>query len=310
MTRASVVIPSRAGAARLPRLLRALLAQSGTDPEVIVVLDGDIDGSTAVLEQWRDRLDLTAVVFPENRGRSAALNAGFSAASGDVLIRCDDDLEPGPHYVRHHLQAHTAGPVGVIGLYRNIYPDSPYARVYGRGADEAFRTAAYATPPAQLFRYWAGNVSTTRAVFEAVGGYDETYRSYGWEDVDWGYRLHRLGVPIVLSEPLETDHHIPSTTTAIRSKRAYLAGAARRTFEALHGPQALGFVGSPSGVWGACVRGASRVDTEPGIARWAAATDRLLPLLPAPLGRKLVALSVESASLAGYRRPDPDRTRL
>ena len=44
MTRGSVVIPSRGGAERLPRILAALVAQQGSDWEAVVVLDGDIDG--------------------------------------------------------------------------------------------------------------------------------------------------------------------------------------------------------------------------------------------------------------------------
>ena len=84
---ASIVVPSFRCADRLPQLLDSLAAQDAAPSfEVIVVVDGVDDGSVALLEN-ESRLDARSIVFPENRGRVAALNAGFEAARGDVLIR-------------------------------------------------------------------------------------------------------------------------------------------------------------------------------------------------------------------------------
>ncbi|MCV5935170.1 glycosyltransferase, partial [Escherichia coli] len=74
---ASLVIPSRGGAARLPHLIDALRAQTTQDWEAIVVIDGDVDNSASVVEAARDELPIHSIVFPENRGRSAELNEGF-----------------------------------------------------------------------------------------------------------------------------------------------------------------------------------------------------------------------------------------
>lgn len=308
---ASVVVPSRGGAKRLPVLFAALTRQVTSDFEVIVVVDGDIDDSATVVETWRDRLPLRAVIFPENRGRSTALNAGFVQARGGVLIRCDDDLEPHADWVSGHIAAHAAEPpLGVIGLYRNVFPDTPYARVYGESADHALRAGAYATSPDRRWRYWAGNVSVTRQTYDRVGDYDTRYRTYGWEDVDWGYRLHRAGVPIRLIPQLETTHHSPSTSTRARAQRAFLSGAARTTFEEIHGVTAFGRLQLPHGLWGGLVRGLAARGTEPRLARMAGLVDGVLPHAPQWLGEKAVALVVEAAAIAGHQRPEPDRTIL
>lgn len=301
MTKASIVIPSRGGAERLPRLLAALAAQTHPDWEAIVVIDGDVDNSEAVVAQYA-HLPVRAIVFPENRGRVAALNAGFAAATGEVLIRCDDDLVPGPDYVRDHVSATASGERGAVGLCVNVFPDTPYARVYGREADEKHRAHAYATPQSHRFRYWAGNCSISRDLFDRVGGYDPRYRAYGWEDVDFGYRLQQLGLPIELVPSLATPHHAAATTTAGRVQRAMAAGRARWTFDVIHGEGASGPAQPDnSSAWNKLVNGLAARLTEVSAVRLARAIDAALPVLPRPVASKAVAAMVESAGVAGYR---------
>lgn len=305
---ASVVVPSRGGAQRLPRLVRAFAAQQDAPPyEVHVVLDGDVDGSTAVLERLRAEhpsVDLSWTVFPENRGRVEALNAGADATTGRILIRCDDDLEPGVHYVRDHVQAHADGPSGAVGLYLNVLEDTPYTRVYGAEQDVAHREHAYALPEGQQWRHWAGNVSVPRSVHEEIGGYDPDYRRYGWEDIDYGYRVHSAGYPVRILRKLATPHYIAAVTTQIKARRAMHGQAARETFVRKHGAEALGGVGAPSGLWGIAVRAVGAVTTERLLERTSAATDRVIDRLPKKVAKKLVALQVEGAAEAGRTHPE------
>lgn len=301
MTQASIVIPSRGGAERLPRLLTALAAQTHQNWEAIVVIDGDVDNSEAVVARYA-HMSVRSIVFPGNRGRVAALNAGFADAAGDVLIRCDDDLVPGPDYVADHVKATSAGDRGAVGLYINVFPDTPYARVYGRHADDSHRGSAYETPPNLRYRFWAGNCSVTRELYGTVGGYDTRYRAYGWEDVDFGYRLSKLGLPIELIPSLETPHHVAAVTTAIRAGRAFASGRARWTFDTIHGVGASGPARpNDSSAWNRLVNQLADQLTDERSTRLAQAVDAALPVLPALVGRKAVAAVVEASSVAGYR---------
>lgn len=302
--RASIVVPTRGGVRRLPYLFEALRAQTETSWEAIVVVDGDIDGTVELLDRMSRELPISPLVFPENRGRSAALSAGFDAATGEVLIRCDDDLRPAENYVATHVAQHGRDPVGVIGLYRNVYPETPFARAYGIARDSQFRLDAYAAPADRRWRYWAGNVSVRRDTYARVGGYDDAFRAYGWEDVDWGYRLHTAGVPVVLAPELETPHHVAATTTEIRVTRAFHSGAARRTFEAKHGTAALGAPRISPGAWNRLVDRTARRNGLAELQRLASRADRTLDRLPRRLAEKRVAWLVESAALSGKLRPE------
>ncbi|GGH62995.1 glycosyltransferase family 2 protein [Rothia aerolata] len=302
---AAVIIPTRGGAAKLHYPLDALEQQTEKDFQVIVVCDGDIDGSEEVVDSYRKRgiLNIEAIVFPENRGRVAALNAGHRAAHAHVLIRCDDDLEPAADFVEQHVRLHR-GPeeVGVVGLVRNIFPENAYSRAYGYFRDSKFREEAYASREEKRWHFWNANVSLTRSMYEKIGGYDERYRLYGWEDVDMGYMLYRAGVSIILAPELETDHHIAATTSASRATRALYSGAARATFVEKHGSHVLAET-KPNGIWGFLVRSNSRVTNEKTIHLAGKLIDSVADRLPKNIAEKLIALLVESAGYAGIKYP-------
>ena len=300
MTTASIIIPSYRGAQRLPRLLSALAAQSAKDWEAIVVIDGDMDGSEEVVAKY-SHLPIRSLVFPQNRGRVAALNAGHEAAEGDVLIRCDDDLEPAPDYVERHVANHADREQGTIGICLNVLLDNRYTAVYGAEADERVRAGAYRADDNQTWRYWAGNVSITKEVWDRIGPYDDHYQAYGWEDVDYGWRLHQAGIPIVVDPALATRHHAAAVSTLARVSRSYRSGQARRTFDEIHGPGTSGAVRPvDDSMWNQLVCSTVPHLSYRRIQALAKSLDAALPGLPAPVARKAIALLVEASGIAGY----------
>lgn len=302
-TSASIVVPSYGGADRLPVLFSTLRAQTfAGDWELVVVLDGVVDDSPAVVGAVDD-LPVRVVELPENRGRPAALNAGFAAAEGEVLIRCDDDLGVAPTFLARHVAAHDGpDPTGVIGLCHDVLPESAYARCYGRPANQRLRDAAYLLSPGDWWQYWAANCSVTRETFARVGPYDEGFRVYGWEDVDWGYRLHQQGVPVVLDPHLEVLHLAASSAASIRIRRSYQGGRARARFDRKHDLGARPAVtgGPAQRLWRAAVDTLAGAGTQERFDTWGRALDRRLDHLPGSVGARAVALLVEAASISGY----------
>ena len=70
--------------------------------EIICVDDGSTDDTWGYIEQARKRFQLIKTIrFPENRGKKAALCAGFQAARGEVLVTVDSDSVIEPEALRH-----------------------------------------------------------------------------------------------------------------------------------------------------------------------------------------------------------------
>jgi glycosyltransferase involved in cell wall biosynthesis len=65
--------------------------------EIILIDDGSNDGSWLLIEQLavKDN-NIRGIKFRRNYGKSAALNVGFEAAQGDVIITMDADLQDSP----------------------------------------------------------------------------------------------------------------------------------------------------------------------------------------------------------------------
>ena len=96
----SVVVPIYNEVESIPLLLEAIATSLATEQihyEIICVDDGSQDGSDALLKQQaQTRTDLRAVILRRNYGQTAAIAAGFSHATGKIIITLDGDLQNDP----------------------------------------------------------------------------------------------------------------------------------------------------------------------------------------------------------------------
>lgn len=96
----SIVIPLYNEDESLPELsawIQKVMLENNFTYEIILIDDGSTDNSWNVIEQLRTANDnIKGIKFQRNYGKSAALNEGFKAAKGDVIITMDADMQDSP----------------------------------------------------------------------------------------------------------------------------------------------------------------------------------------------------------------------
>jgi glycosyltransferase involved in cell wall biosynthesis len=205
----SVIVPTHNRRALLERKLRALERELG-DFEIIVVADGCADGTLEFLQNFGTQLDVQVLELP-GLGAAAARNAGVRASSGKILLFSDDDVIPRSGWILAHANAHSQKNVVAVG--RLELPTQLRDGV------------SFLGPKALWWNATGANSSMSRDLFDRAGGYDESFREYGGEDPDLGFRLLKSGANFVFLDRAVAEHWDEGFSSSLR-KKAQAAGIA------------------------------------------------------------------------------------
>lgn len=119
----SIVVPIYNEVDNIPllhRQLQSAMRPSQDSYEVIFVDDGSTDGSLELLCDLADRdRSVRVIQFRRNYGQTAAMQAGLEAASGDVIVTLDGDLQNDPTDIPMMLQKIEEGYDLVHGWRKN-----------------------------------------------------------------------------------------------------------------------------------------------------------------------------------------------
>jgi GT2 family glycosyltransferase len=196
----SVIIPVYNGGADFAKCLAGLAKLSPQPEQVIVVADGESDGS------WRqaEAAGYEVVRCGASGGPAWARNIGAERAIGEILFFIDADVVAHADVIAKVRRTFEDDPnlSAVIGSYDDE-PGSPELLAQYKNLQHHY---VHQTGGEEAFTFWAGCGAVRREVFESLGGFDASYREPSIEDIEMGYRLKAAGHRIRLRKDLQVKH--------------------------------------------------------------------------------------------------------
>lgn len=198
-TTVSVVVVSRDALANTQRCIEALRAarEEAYPMEILVVDNGSTDGSA---EWLAEQEDLQVISNSENHGAPRARNQAIPRCTGDWIAFLDNDVFVPPGWLGRALYHGAVDPcVGAVALVANRA--SKLQQVEYDGGDSPAAIDVWARKhfarktrdgvDADLFTSLA--VLVRRDVIDRIGGFDERFSPWGFEDDDLALRIRLAG---------------------------------------------------------------------------------------------------------------------
>jgi glycosyltransferase involved in cell wall biosynthesis len=171
----SVVIPARDAQQTLAQTLESLLAQTDPAWEALVIDDGSVDATSAIIADYAGRDSRFVALQSPARGVSTARNVGLSRAEGERILFLDSDDWIDPQFLAK-MNAALNADHSAVAAYCNFCRVMPDGAETPGGSDPRIKTSpfeAFARSCAAAIH----SVLVKRSAVIGVGGFDVNLRT-------------------------------------------------------------------------------------------------------------------------------------
>ena len=238
----TVIIPTFNRSAKIAGVLQALDDQIAQDFRYVVRVmdDGSTDDTAQVLSQFRPNNYEFHWQKQANTGQGGARNKLLAETDTELVVIIGDDITPSPRFLEFHRNAHLASndtKLSVLGLTswdKRAPVNTVMAHIDGIGAQQF---SYFYLKDGEYYDYrhfYTSNISTRTAFIRSLGEiFRHNFKGYGFEDIEVGLRLEKMGGRILLNRNAIAFHdHFYSVRGFCR--RQFNVGLAAQTFIDLH----------------------------------------------------------------------------
>lgn len=173
----SIVIPLYNEDESLPELaawIERVVQANNYSYEIIMIDDGSIDDSWKVIETLRSQNpNIRGIKFQRNYGKSAALNEGFKAAQGDVIITMDADMQDSPDEIPELKKMITEEGYDLVSGWKKKRYDNTLTKNI---PSKLFNAAARQSSGIKLHDFNCGLKAYRKKVVKSIEVYGEMHR--------------------------------------------------------------------------------------------------------------------------------------
>lgn len=210
-----IIIPSFNGKYLLEKHLPQVFKNTDYLNKVIIIDNGSTDGTIEWLE--KNFPEVVIVSNSSNLGFTKPVNQGVAVSDAEYLVLLNNDVRPEKGYLKNIFHFFDDEKVFAISFNEN---ESSWPQVgwdgkiqFTRGEDKnGPRYTAWASGGSAIFK---------RSIWDKLGGLNEIYAPFYWEDIDIGYRAWKSGYKIIWDNKSLVFHEHESTAKKINP--AYLS---------------------------------------------------------------------------------------
>lgn len=216
----SIIIPNYNGEdllkKNLPIVLKAVKKYKKGKVEIIIPDDPSTDNSEEVIKDFIANItdkNITGKTISNKdknqAGFSKNVNRGARLATGDILILLNSDVAPREDFLDALLPHFTDPGVFAVGCMDESIEDGQKI-LRGRGIgrwERGFLLHARGNIDSDN-TLWAGGGSSafSKKIWDKIGGLDEIYNPFYWEDIDLSYRALKSGFKIIFEKKSKVIH--------------------------------------------------------------------------------------------------------
>ena len=212
----SVIVTNWNGLKLLKKFLEKVIQNSPEAQEIILADDASTDKSLIFVKKLQIKYPkLKVITHKKNIGFSRNSNQAAKKAVGDLLVFLNNDINPHRGYIKNSLK-HFRDPK-VIGVGFSELGHENYGSIYWKNGYIQLRPGY--SKKTHISAWVSGGSSIIRKeYFLKLGGFDNIYEPFYFEDFDFGFRAWRSGYTL-LWEPKSIVEHKHESTTSKFSKR-------------------------------------------------------------------------------------------
>jgi GT2 family glycosyltransferase len=210
----SIIIPNYNGEKilkeNLPKVLAAVKEYKEGKVEIIIPDDPSTDNSEEVIHNFIANIQLKHVIGktctnkdPKKAGFSKNVNRGVKLATGDILILFNSDVTPHQDFLESLLPHFKKEEVFAVACMDESIEDNKVV-LRGRGVGRWERGFLHHSEGKldKSDTLWAsgGSSAFRKSIWDKIGGLEELFNPFYWEDIDLSYRAWKSGY-IVVFEP-------------------------------------------------------------------------------------------------------------
>lgn len=201
----SVLIITKNRSQLLSIALSSLVGQLSVKDEIIIIDNTSTDATPSIIKSFAHKLHIKYYLSAAH-GYPRLYNQAIKRSSCDILVFFDDDCIATPNFIPAIKAAHRKYPHTLIqGLTHSLPKNNLYAEIMGDHYQNWLKSNLL-PDKLHLHTFDNKNASIPRTFLLKHGLFNENL-TIGSEDIELGFRLYSLGVPILLDRTIIAFHH-------------------------------------------------------------------------------------------------------